>query len=75
MIIVNMIPTWNFTKQSHAKNRIEYHNAGGHPKCDEFIIKTGTTEMGFHFNQADMWFTSKSSPVRSFVFSNVLFEF
>ena len=38
MIIANMISARHFAKQSHAKNRIGYRNAGGHPKCDKFII-------------------------------------
>ena len=41
--------------------------AGGHPKCDEFIIKMGTVEMRFHFNQADMWFSSQIRTFDSFV--------
>ena len=38
MIIANMISARHFAKQSHAKNRIGYRNAGGHSKCDKFII-------------------------------------
>ena len=56
MIIANKFSARDFAKQSHAKNRIGYHNAGGQPKCDKFIIKMGTTEIGFNFNQADIWF-------------------
>ena len=51
MIIANMISARNFTKQSHAKTRIGYHNEGDHTKCDKLIIKMGTTEMWFNFNQ------------------------
>ena len=75
MIIANMISVRNFAKQSHAKNRIEYHNAGGHPKCDTLIIEMGTTEMGFDFNQPGMWFNPLVLPFDLFVFNNVLFEF
>ena len=45
-----------FHKTEPCKNRIRYHNARGHPKYDKCIIKTGTTEMGFNFIEADMWF-------------------
>ena len=34
----------------------DYHNARGHPKRGKYILKLGTTKMGFNFNQADMWF-------------------
>ena len=56
MVIANMTSARNLAKESHPKNRIGYHNARGYPKCDKFIIKLGTTEMGFDFNEADMLF-------------------
>ena len=42
MIITNMISARNFAEHSHAKNRMVYHNAGGHPKYDKFIIIMAT---------------------------------
>ena len=56
MITANMISAKNFAKESHAKNRIGYDNAGGQPKCDKFITKLGTIEIGFNFDQANVWF-------------------
>ena len=52
-----------------------YRNAGCHLKLDKYIIKMDTTEMGFNFNHADMWFNPLDLPFDSYVFNNILFEF
>ena len=75
MTMANMISASNFANQNHEKNKIGYHNAGGHTKCDKYIIKLGTIEMGFNFNQANMWFNPLVLPSKSFVFNNVVFKF
>ena len=56
MIIASKYSARNLAKQNHENNRIVYHKARCHPKCDEFIIKMDTIEMGFDFHQADLWF-------------------
>ena len=58
MMIANMISARNCGNLSHTENRIGYHKAGGHPKCDKFI-KMSTTNMKFDFNQTDMRFNHK----------------
>ena len=35
----------------------------------------GTTELGFYFNQADMWFNPRFLPFDSFVSNSALFGF
>ena len=42
MTIAIMISAINFAKHSHAKNRMVYHNAGGHLRYDKFIIIMAT---------------------------------
>ena len=44
-----------FRKPDPCENWGNYHDARSHPKCEEFIIKMGTTKMGSNFNQTDMW--------------------
>ena len=45
-----------FCKPEPCENWGGYHYARGHPKCGNSILKMGTTNMVFNFNQADMWF-------------------
>ena len=45
-----------FCKPEPCENWGRYHDARGHAKCGKFIIKMGTTKMGFNFNPADVWF-------------------